>query len=121
MTKEEQIIACENTLLTALRNNDIATVEDLIHDNLLFNIPTGQTVTKEIDLKNLRSGLMTVNDIIPSEQMIKVTDDIAIVAVTIHLTGKYIDTIIDGSFRYLRVWKIFNENWKIIAGSSFQI
>jgi hypothetical protein len=50
-----------------------------------------------------------------------ITDDIATVAVTIHLTGKYMDTIIDEHFRYLRVWKIFDENWKIVAGSSFKI
>jgi hypothetical protein len=37
MTKEEQIIACESKLLKALRENDISTVEGLIHDNLLFN------------------------------------------------------------------------------------
>ena len=121
MTKEEQIKAYEIKLLTALKQNDITTVEDLIHDNLLFNIPTGQTVTKEMDLENLRSGLMIVKDIIQSEQIIKITDDIATVAVTIHLTGKYIDTPIDGNFRYLRVWKIFDGRWKIIAGSSFQI
>jgi hypothetical protein len=121
MTKEEQIIACENKLLNALRENDISTVDGLIHDNLLFNIPTGQTITKEIDLQNHRSGLMTINGIVPSEQVIKITDDIATVAVTIHLTGKYMDTIIDEHFRYLRVWKIFDENWKIVAGSSFQI
>ncbi|MCL6433568.1 MAG: hypothetical protein K6T90_05010 [Leptolyngbyaceae cyanobacterium HOT.MB2.61] len=24
---------------------------------------------------------------------------------------------IDGKFRYLRVWKLFGDNWKVIAGS----
>ena len=42
MNKEEQVKAYEKKLLIALKENDITTVEDLIHDNLLFNIPTGQ-------------------------------------------------------------------------------
>jgi len=121
MTKQEQVIECEKRLLMAFKNNDIEVVDELLHDNLLFNIPNGQTVTKEMDIANLRSGVMEVNEIKISEQQICIIDDIATVAVTIHIKGKFADNLMDNKFRYLRVWKLIDNSWKVIAGSGFQI
>jgi ketosteroid isomerase-like protein len=118
---EQDIIDCENRLLDAIRNGDINTLDELLHDSLIFNIPTGQTITKEMDIENYRSGIMSVYDISTTDQTIKTIDNISTVVVTIHLKAKYADQIIDGKFRYLRVWKLFNNSWKIIAGSGFQI
>lgn len=92
-----------------------------MHDSLIFNIPTGQTITKEMDIENYRSGIITVYDILATDQTIKIIENIATVAVTFHLKAKYADQIIDGKFRYLRVWKLFDTSWKIIAGSGIQI
>ncbi len=116
MTQEEQIIECENRLLDAIRNSDINTLDNLLHDSLIFNIPTGQ-----MDIENYRSGMMTVYSISASDQIIKTIENISTVATIVHLNAKYADQIIDGKFRYLRVWKLFGSSWKIIAGSGFQI
>lgn len=121
MTKQEQVIECEKRLLAAFKNNDIKAVDQLLHDNLLFNIPNGQTVTKEMDIANLRSGVMKIDEIQASEQQISIIDDIATVAVTIHVRAKYADNLMDSKFRYLRVWKLINNSWQVIAGSGFQI
>lgn len=121
MTQDEQIIECERRLLGALKTNNAKILDELIHDNLIFNIPTGQTITKEIDLNNYRSGIMKVVEISATDQIIQPFDDIYSVAVTIHLKAKYGDQIIEGKFRYLRVWKLFDNSWKVIAGSGFQI
>jgi len=58
MTQDEQIIECEKRLLEALKNGDIQVLHELLHDNLIFNIPTGQTITKEMDIENHRSNLL---------------------------------------------------------------
>ncbi len=31
------------------------------------------------------------------------------------------DKLIEGKFRYLRVWKLFDNSWKVILGSVYQI
>ena len=121
MTMRQEIIDFENRLLDAIRNGDINTLDELLHDSLIFNIPTGQTITKDMEIENYRSGFMTVYDISTTDQSIKTIDNISTVVVTIHLKAKYADQIIDGKFRYLRVWKRFNNSWKIIAGSGCQI
>jgi hypothetical protein len=121
MTQEEQIIECENRLLEALTTGDIKVFDELLHDNLIFNIPTGQTITKAMDIDNYRSGILTVSEILATDQIIKSIDDISTVAVTLYLKAKYADQIVDGKFRYLRVWKLVENSWKVIAGSGFQI
>lgn len=121
MTQEEQIIECEKRLLEALETGDLKVLDELLHDNLIFNIPTGQTITKAMDIENYRSGILTVSKVLATDRIITSIDDISMVAVTLHLQAKYADQIIDGNFRYLRVWKLFGNSWKVIAGSGFQI
>jgi hypothetical protein len=121
MTQDEQIIECENRLLEALKTGDIKVLDELLHDNLVFNITTGQTITKAMDIDNYRSGILTVSEILATDQIIKSIDNIYTVAVTLHLKAKYANQIVDGKFRYLRVWKLFDNSWKVIAGSGFQI
>lgn len=121
MIRDDQIIECENRLLEALKIGNIKVLEELLHDNLIFNIPTGQTITKAMDIENYRSGILTVSEISATNQIIKSIDDISTVAVTLHLKAKFADQIVDGKFRYLRVWKLVGNSWKVIAGSGFQI
>ncbi len=121
MTQYEQILNCENRLLEAQKTGNIKVLEELLHDNLIFNIPNGHTITKSMDIKNYKLGVMTVFEILATDQIIKSIDEISTVAVTLYLKAKYGDQIIDGKFRYLRVWKLFNNHWKVIAGSGFSI
>jgi hypothetical protein len=121
MTQEEQIIDCENRLLEAIKTSDVGTLEELLHEKLIFNIPTGQTITKATDIENYRLGKMKVYEISATEQFIGIIENTATVATTVYLKAKYMDRIIDGKFRYLRVWKLSDNLWKIIAGSGFQI
>lgn len=121
MTQDEQIFECEKRLLEALKTGDIQVLDELLHNNLIFNIPTGQTINKEMDIENYRSGIMTVYDISTSDQIIKTVENVSTIVVTVYLKAKYADQIIDGKFRYLRVWKLTDNAWKVIAGSGVQI
>lgn len=121
MTPNEQIIECEERLLKALTSGDLKVLDELLHDNLIFNIPTGQTITKAMDIENYRSGVMVVAEILATDQIIQSIGDMSTVAVTIDLKAKYEGQVIVGKFRYLRVWKLFDNSWKVIAGSGFQI
>lgn len=121
MTRDEQVIECERRLLEAMKTSDIKVLDELLHDDLIFNIPTGQTITKAMDIENYRSGVLTVFEILATDQIIKSIDDISTVVVTLHLNVKYAEQIVDGKFRYLRVWKLIDNSWKVIAGSGIRI
>lgn len=115
------ILNAEKELLLAMKNADVEKLDELIHEDLLFNIPNGQTVTKSMDLETYSSGNMKITDIEASEHLINFVGDNAIVSVIVEMKGQYFDYVIDGTFKIVRVWKLINNQWKVIAGSSIQL
>ncbi|OMQ12767.1 nuclear transport factor 2 family protein [[Flexibacter] sp. ATCC 35103] len=115
--KIETIVNAEIELLTAIKNADVATLDKMLHDDLLFNLPDGQTITKQFDLESYRSGKMKIETVEASDQIINIIADVAVVAVTILLKGNYEGNSLNGTYKYNRVWKQFDETVKVIAGS----
>jgi hypothetical protein len=115
------IVNVEVELLTAIKNADVSTLEKMLHDDLLFNLPDGNTITKEFDLNSYRSGKMKVDSVEASDQIISIIEDTAVVAVTVLLKGTYNNSVLDGVFRYIRVWKQSGESLKVIAGNCVQL
>ena len=119
--KIESVINAEIELLTAVKNSDVLVLEKILHDDLLFNLPDGQTINKEFDLNSYRSGKMKIDFLEASDQIINVIDNTAVVAVTVSLKGSYDNNPVSGVFKYIRVWKQFEDNLKVIAGSCIQL
>jgi len=114
---EAEIIGRENALLAAVTTNDVALLDDLLHDDLLFNGPNGQTGTKALDLANYRSGDIQLSRAEASDRLISAIGDDVVVVVTVTLEGSYLGVRVDGRYRYLRVWKRVRGQWRVIAGS----
>lgn len=115
--KTEAVVNAEIELLTAIKNADVSTLEKILHDDLLFNLPDGNTITKNFDLDSYRSGKMQVESLEASDQIINIIDDVAVVTVAVSLKGTYDNTPINAVLKYIRVWKQFDEELKVIAGS----
>ena len=114
---EAEIVAREDALLRAVTTNDVALLDDLLHDDLLFNGPDGQTGTKAQDLANYRSGGIQLSRAEASDRLVSAIGDDVVVAVTVTLEGSYLGVSVDGRYRYLRVWKRFGGAWRVIGGS----
>lgn len=114
--QENGIQAAEERLREAMLCGDIATLDALISDDLLFTSPEGNLITKEMDLEGHRSGAMKLFTMVPSEQHVREFDDVAIVSVKMALTGLYGGNPLAVDMRYLRVWKKLNGSWQIVAG-----
>ncbi|HTA81439.1 MAG TPA: nuclear transport factor 2 family protein [Bacteroidia bacterium] len=115
------IQANEKRLLKAFETCSIEVLDELIHESAFFVIPNGVLCTKKMVLDNYRSGQTAMSSITASEQVINILDDTAVVSVVLEMQGKYNDQVISRKFRYLRVWKLFNNNWKVIAVSGVQL
>jgi hypothetical protein len=114
---EAEIVARESALLRAMTTNDVALLDDLLHDDLLFNGPDGQTGTKAQDLANYRSGGIQLRRAEASDRLVSAIGDDVVVAVTVALEGSYLGVRVDGRYRYLRVWKRCAGAWRVIGGS----
>ena len=116
-TRTAQVIASEKRLLEAMKTSNVELLDTLLHDELLFNGPNGETASKSADLANYRSGNINLHAVESSDQVLSAIGDDVVVAVTVEIRGNYLGQELDGKFRYLRVWKLLDGNWKVIAGS----
>jgi len=115
---KQEIIECEDKLIQAFRDSDLSVIDQLIHNDLLFNGPNGELIDKEMDLDTYRSGNMVVDIMEAEGREICVVEDVAIVSTVIYLKGSFLKHPIDSKARFLRVWKKDGEQWKVIGGSS---
>lgn len=114
---QDQVIASEERLLEAMQTSDVELLNELLHDDLLFNGPDGTTATKAMDLANYGSGDIHLHTVAAHDLALSLIGDTAVVTVTVELGGNYLDETLNGSFRYLRVWKLIDNRWQVIAGS----
>lgn len=117
----EDIIEVENKLFSAQLVSNVEILDQLLHDDLIAVTPTGQIVTKEMDLNSHRAKTMIIEEASTEIDEIKITADTALSIVTMTAKGKVMGTPLEGKFRYFRVWKLFDDKLKVIGASFMQL
>lgn len=113
---EAEIIVCEQRLYRAQLTSDVSVLEELLSEDLIFVGPSGEIVTKPMDLELHRSGAITITQLEPKEQEIRCLDGAAVAVTQIFLTGIFQGSPFAGDFRYTRVWQHTDQGWHILAG-----
>lgn len=115
---EQRIAALEEELRAAQLASDVAVLDRLISDDLLFTGPDGQLATKADDLAAHRGGVVRMRSHEPREmRMRRVGDDVVVVALLTRIAGEYAGRQFDGSFRYTRIWaREADREWRIVGG-----
>ncbi len=121
MNVEQEIIRNEEMLLSAMKNAELDTLDNLISDKLIFNAPTGDIITKEMDLATYRSGSIIWYSLDCLDREICVINDIAIVSAKVLVKGAFLEQPIEGVVRFLRTWKKFSDRWQVVGGASVHI
>ena len=114
---EQKILEKEKQLLEAMKKSDIEILDQLLHEDLLFVLPSGEVITKKMDLETHKSGNLVLDEITSSIDSIKQIGENVVVTLSTKLAGKMLEQNFEGNFRYLRVWKMFDDQLKVIAGS----
>lgn len=118
---KDEVIQSEYQLIEGIKTSNTALLDRLLHDELLFIAPNGEIVTKEADLASHRKGDMEVERLEARIEDVRIVEDNAIVVIVYDTRGRMLGKAIQGQFRYIRVWKKFNDGWKVIGGSCFAI
>ncbi len=111
----------ENQLFLAQLASDVDALDQLLYDDLLAVSPTGQTLTKEMDLNAHRSKAMIIEEASTEIDDIKIIQDTALTIVTMSAKGKLMGTPLEGKFRYFRVWKYIDGTLKVVGASFMQL
>lgn len=119
--EKSEIIEQENKLYTAITDSNIDMLEELLHDDLLFIIPSGEVITKEIDLQTYRNGKLKVNKINAQIEALNIIEDMAVITLLMDLKGSYNAETFETTYRYIRFWKKFKDGIKIVGGSGVAV
>ena len=115
---DPRIVALEDELRRAQLDADVATLDRLIADELLFTGPDGRLGSKAEDLAAHESGVIRFREHEPEELRVRaVGDTIRIVALRARLIVEVSGTPISGTYRYTRVWaREQDAPWRVVAG-----
>jgi ketosteroid isomerase-like protein len=117
----DELRRMEERLRAAMLAGDVAELDALIDDALVFTTMTGEVATKAMDLDAHRSGVLRIHRMDPSELRIERFGDAAVVSVRMELAGTFADAPFAGPFRYGRVWIRRPQGWRVAAGHVTEI
>jgi ketosteroid isomerase-like protein len=115
---DPEIAALEAQLRAAQLAADVATLDRLLAENLLFTGPDGQLGTKAQDLDAHASGVIRFRGHEPEELRVRrVGPDVAIAALRARLAVEVAGTLVRGTYRYTRVWaREPGGPWRVVGG-----
>ena len=115
---DHDIVACEERLRAAQLRADVAVLERLLDDDLLFTGPDGRLATKKEDLDAHRSGVVRFLAHEPRELRVRrVGVGMAIAALRAVLTVEVAGVSIRGEYRYTRIWERQRDGqWRVVGG-----
>jgi ketosteroid isomerase-like protein len=112
----------EEKLRQAMLNSDIAVLDDLIADDLVWTMHTGFVSNKEQDLDAHRSGVFQFTTLDVSDRQIHLfSGDCAIVTLKAEIAGILNEQPFSDVYRFTRVWLQRNNRWQIAAGHGSQL
>lgn len=117
---KSDILEFEERLRLAMLRGDVAALEGLIDDELLFVGPDGNIYTKSDDLQCYRSGAQKLSLLEFREVAVRMHGATAVSVVTACMAGEFKGEPYAGFYRYIRTW-VRRDGWRIVAGSACPI
>jgi ketosteroid isomerase-like protein len=114
---DAEIVALEADIRAAQLAADVAALDRLIADELLFTGPDGRLGTKAQDLAAHGSGAVRMREHEPTELRIRrVGADAAVVALRARLAVEVNGSVVRGTYRYTRIWAREHGSWRVAGG-----
>ena len=115
---DPEIVKLEARLRDAQLAADVAALDALIADDLLFVGPDGRLATKSQDLEAHSSAAVRFREHVPEELRVRrIGADVAVTSLRARLAVEVMGTLQRGTYRYLRVWaREPNASWRVVGG-----
>ena len=113
---EEAILAREEELRQAQLSGDVAALDRLIDDALVFTALDGRVVGKADDLALHRSGRLRITRMDPADRHILHLGPVVVVSVLMQASAILDGGEVSGPLRYTRVWCERADGWRVVAG-----
>ena len=113
---DTSLIESELALRRAQLAGDVAELDRLVDEELVFTGPDGALYSKAHDLDAHRAGWVRITRLEPTEDRVQRFGDVAVISVRMDMAGSFRGEPFAGPFRYTRVWRSGPEGWKVVAG-----
>jgi ketosteroid isomerase-like protein len=115
---DPEIVELEARLREAQLTGDIAALDALIAEDLLFVGPDGRLATKNQDLEAHASGAVRFREHVPEELRVRrVGSSVAVTSVRARLAVEVMGTLARGTYQYTRIWaRELNGDWRVVGG-----
>ncbi|MEO5978218.1 MAG: nuclear transport factor 2 family protein [Chryseolinea sp.] len=120
MLTKESILEHENRVAKVLSSGDVFNLEAMLHDDMLMVNSKGHTLTKAMDIDEVRSGVLRISVYKASDHVINIIGDIAVVSLSVHVEATMAGNVMSLELKMLRVWKEFEDGVKIVAVSGMR-
>ena len=111
--------AAERQLQVAQLTSDVAVLDELLDDELLFTGPDGSLLSKEDDLNAHRSGWQQLRQLEQLDLRVRVVGSTGVTWVLMALAGSLGPDSFEGRLRYTRTWAHGAETgWRIVAAQA---
>ena len=108
--------SAETALRQAQLTGDVAALDKVLDEDLVFTGPDGLIYGKGDDLDAHRSGSIRITELAPSEEHVQEFGDIVVLSVTMEMRGSFHGEDFAGPFRYTRIWRNTERGWRVVAG-----
>ena len=114
----EEIVKLEEVIIEATLYSDVAVLDALLHADLVFVNHKGMLISKQEDLATHLRGDLKFKAILLADQHIGLFGDTAVVSIFKDISGTYLGEEFESRVRFTRVWKQFEQGWKVISATS---
>lgn len=113
---DDPIMRYEAELRAAMLTNDVAALDRLLDDDLVFTALDGTVVGKQDDLEAHRARRLRLTRMEPTDVRVLRCGGTVVVSVEVDHEGTWDGAPVGGRLRYTRVWCERPDGWRIVAG-----
>ncbi len=116
------IAQLEEKLEHAMLTSDVAVLDELIADDLIWTMHTGFVSNKQQDLEAHQTGAIRFTKVeISDRQIHSYSNDCVVVTLKADLAGTLYGQAFSEPYRFTRIWLHRDNRWQIAAGHVSQI
>jgi ketosteroid isomerase-like protein len=114
---ERQVSRLEQDLIEAFRGNDARALDRILADDFVFTDPRGASVTKEVWLEDLASGVFAFESIEIEDVRVRLAGDAALVTGLVTLKARSRAGDYNGQFGVIDVYMKRAERWQLVLST----
>ncbi len=118
---EEELRQAEKAWAAAVTQRDFATLDRILHDQLIYAHSTGVVETKTQYVGRLRTGAQRYDRIEHEGMTVKLHGDAAVVHAVVRMTGEADTKPFDNRLMMLHLWVRGSGGWRLAAHQTTEL